>query len=199
MSEKKTIVVVEKSFVIRKGLLVVLNQMTQIGKIIELDEEAIIHNRLSMYNPDIVIINPQLIGSIQKKNLRDVLSISKKTQVVALVYSFIDEQMLNQYDMVIRIDDTKDKIEGSFNKLRKLESEVIDDENRELSDREKEILVGVVKGLINKEIAEVNNISINTVITHRRNIARKLDIHSPAGLTVYAILNKLINIDDLKL
>lgn len=68
-----------------------------------------------------------------------------------------------------------------------------------LSDREKDIVIGVVKGLTNKEIADKLFISVNTVTTHRRNIARKLDIHSPAGLTIYAMVNKLIEINDLKL
>lgn len=68
-----------------------------------------------------------------------------------------------------------------------------------LSDREREVIVCVVKGLSNKEIAEKLFISVNTVMTHRRNISRKLQIHSPAGLTIYAIVNGLINLEDVKL
>ena len=68
-----------------------------------------------------------------------------------------------------------------------------------LSDREREVIVGVVQGLQNKEIADRLFISVNTVITHRRNIARKLQIHSPAGLTIYAIVNGLVDISSVKL
>jgi regulator of cell morphogenesis and NO signaling len=68
-----------------------------------------------------------------------------------------------------------------------------------LSQREKEIISCVVKGLSNKEIADHLFISIHTVITHRRNIARKLEIHSPTLLTVYAIVNKLVDISEVKL
>ena len=68
-----------------------------------------------------------------------------------------------------------------------------------LSDREKDVIVGVVQGMANKEIADHLCISVNTVITHRRNIARKLQIHSPAGLTIYAILNGLVDISSVKL
>lgn len=68
----------------------------------------------------------------------------------------------------------------------------------ELSEREKQILVQIVKGLSNKEIAEVLCISAHTVITHRKNIARKLNIHSTAGLTIYAIVNHLVEIDNLE-
>ena len=68
-----------------------------------------------------------------------------------------------------------------------------------LSDRERDVVIGVVQGMQNKEIADHLCISINTVITHRRNIARKLQIHSPAGLTIYAIVNGLVDISSVKL
>ena len=71
-------------------------------------------------------------------------------------------------------------------------------EREELSDREKEILVSVAQGLLNKEIADKHNISINTVITHRKNITRKIGIKTVAGLTAYAILNNLIDINSIE-
>ena len=60
-------------------------------------------------------------------------------------------------------------------------------------------MVGVAQGMSNKEIADNLFISLNTVVTHRRNIARKLQIHSPAGLTIYAIVNNLVDISDVRL
>lgn len=62
-----------------------------------------------------------------------------------------------------------------------------------VSEREKEIIICLVQGLSNKEIAAKLFISVNTVITHRRNISRKLQIRSLAGLTIYAIANNLID------
>ena len=62
-----------------------------------------------------------------------------------------------------------------------------------VSEREKDIIVCLVQGMSNKEIADHLFISVNTVITHRRNIAKKLDIRSVAGLTIYAIANNLID------
>ena len=70
-------------------------------------------------------------------------------------------------------------------------------ETEELSEREKDVLVQVVRGLSNKEIADVLCISTHTVISHRKNIARKLNIHSSAGLTIYAIVNKLVDLNSL--
>ena len=71
-------------------------------------------------------------------------------------------------------------------------------ETEELSDREKDVLIQVVRGLSNKEIADVLCISTHTVITHRKNIAHKLNIHSSAGLTIYAIVNKLVDINSME-
>ncbi len=68
-----------------------------------------------------------------------------------------------------------------------------------LSDREKDVIIALVQGMSNKDIADHLFISVNTVITHRRNIARKLQIHSPAGLTIYAIVNGLVDISSVKL
>lgn len=68
-----------------------------------------------------------------------------------------------------------------------------------LSDREKEIVRCVAKGMANKEIADKLCLSIHTVTTYRRNIASKLQIHSPAGLTIFAIIHKLIDIAEIKL
>ena len=68
-----------------------------------------------------------------------------------------------------------------------------------LSDREKDIIKCVAKGMSNKEIADKLYLSIHTVTTHRRNITAKLQIHSPAGLTIYAIINNLIDIAEVNL
>ncbi len=67
-----------------------------------------------------------------------------------------------------------------------------------LSDREKEVLACIVRGLSNKEISARLFISVNTVLTHRKNISRKLDIHSVSGLTIYAIVNHIVNIEDVR-
>lgn len=62
----------------------------------------------------------------------------------------------------------------------------------ELSQREKEVLCLIAKGLMNKEIADTLSISINTVLTHRKNITAKLGIKSVSGLSVYAMMNGYI-------
>ena len=84
-----------------------------------------------------------------------------------------------------------------MNRLEDIESAepaAEEDTSDALSAREKEILVGVAQGLLNKEIAAKYNISIHTVITHRKNISSNTGIKSIAGLTAYAILNNLVEL-----
>jgi regulator of cell morphogenesis and NO signaling len=89
------------------------------------------------------------------------------------------------------------------NRQRKVAQEEVDDEvsvsGESLSEREKEIVICVAKGMANKEIADHLCLSVNTVTTHRRNIARKLQIHSSAGITIYAIVNKLVTLSEVNM
>lgn len=100
----------------------------------------------------------------------------------------------------ISVYDSADELK---HKLERLNTEEVSpeegesDDQQTLSSREKEIVVCVVKGMTNREIADRLYLSTHTVITHRRNIARKLQVHSASGLTVYAIVNKLIELKDL--
>lgn len=102
-------------------------------------------------------------------------------------------------EAVTALEDERQEQQGAENTGGREENETESTVTDTLSEREKEVIVCVVKGLSNKEIAEHLFISVNTVMTHRRNISRKLQIHSPAGLTIYAIVNGLINLEDVKL
>ena len=105
----------------------------------------------------------------------------------------MDDESARQYDAVLNLYDSPAEI---IHKLRTAVSAPKDNasaDGSELSSREKDILICVAKGLINKESADLYNISIHTVITHRRNITRKTGIKTVAGLTVYALLNNLID------
>lgn len=67
----------------------------------------------------------------------------------------------------------------------------------ELTAREIEVLTLLVKGLINKEIADRLHISLTTVISHRKNIVEKLGIRSVSGLTIYAVMRGYVEADSI--
>lgn len=194
---KKILAVAETSYIIRKGLVYTLSQLSFVSKVVELKELDDIPYQLNLLEPDAVIINPMLLSHGLKQDAKHQLKLNKKTPLIALVYNLIDEQFYRSYDGIIRINDTESKINEVISKC--LDENKSNPEQEELSDREKDILISVVKGMSNKEIADHHSISIHTVITHRRNIGRKLGIHSASGLTVYAILNKLVDIKEISL
>lgn len=194
---KKVLAVAETSYIIRKGLVYVLSQLQSVGKVVEIKEMEDINYQLNLLQPDAVLINPMLLGHSSRQDIRQQLNLPKKTSIIALVYNLIDEQFYRSYDAIVRINDSESKIEETLNNcLSKEQANQSDQEG--LSDREKEILISVVKGMSNKEIADHHNISIHTAITHRRNITRKLKVHSISGLTIYAIINKLVDISEIK-
>jgi DNA-binding CsgD family transcriptional regulator len=143
--------------------------------------------------PDLLIINPNLIGATALPTLKKSAGLPAM-KCVALQTTLIDGALFKTYDEVISIYDTPEQIRE---KLTALTSEQEKDRRHELlSAREKEVIVGVVKGMTNKQIADKLCLSAHTVITHRRNISSKLQIHSAAGLTIYAIVNKLVDMDE---
>lgn len=87
----------------------------------------------------------------------------------------------------------------SLNSLleEKLHQQKAQNSKAALSDREQEVLTLIAKGEMNKTIADKLNISLNTVLTHRKNITAKLNIKTVSGLTVYAILNGLLSADEI--
>ncbi len=95
------------------------------------------------------------------------------------------EQQLKQSGKIVYADEIQNDI-------------IPNDKIEVLSEREKDILVCITKGMSNKEIADALYLSVNTITTHRRNISNKLQIRTSAGLIIYAIANKLVNIEDIK-
>ncbi|NDW17527.1 DNA-binding response regulator [Dysgonomonas sp. 216] len=197
LNSKKILAVAETSYIIRKGLVYALSQFPLVAKVVELREHEDLAYQLNLLKPDALLINPMLLGNGLKQDIKTQLKLDKDVAVIALVYNLIDEQFYRSYDGIIKINDSESKIEEILSNC--LNEPTANSEQEELSDREKDILVSIVKGMSNKEVADFHNISIHTVITHRRNIGRKLGIHSVSGLTVYAILNKFVDIKEITL
>lgn len=145
-------------------------------------------------NPSILITEPIALSPNDIESLR--METSSRMQVVAVYHTALPSSMVRAYDDTISIYDAEDVINESLSRI--ISSREEEDASKALSQREKDVVVGIVKGLSNKEIAQEMNVSVNTVMTHRRNIVSKLQIHSPAGLTIYAIVSKLVRLDEIK-
>ena len=140
--------------------------------------------------PSLLFVDPAGISSDTLTSLRG------GSRVVALYMSALPENVIRLFDDTISVYAHPSRI-GQIVRDVAVETSGIDN-RQELSPRERDVFVGIVKGLSNKEIASEINVSVNTVMTHRRNIAQKLQIHSPAGLTIYAIVKKLVRLEDVR-
>ena len=193
------IAVAETSVIIRSGLTTVLKRLPNLNVVpIEVSSPESLQSYIHLHTPDVLIVNPTFGGWF---NLPAFKAENGKveTKYLALVCSVIDSISLKEYDDHLSICDDPETIATKINQLLCTdEEEEKENEQETLSQREKEIITCVVKGMTNKAIADQLYLSIHTVITHRRNIARKLQIHSPAGLTIYAIVNKLVELQDIK-
>ena len=190
------IVIAENYLILRSGISAVLKRLSDytfsINEVSNMDA-FMLFSRL--HRPEIAIINPLFLGGVSIANYkRD----NPDTKVVALVSGYFDNKTLADFDGSISIFDDLDTVNDTISSVLHIEEDDDNIETEQLSQREKEIIGCVVKGLTNKAIAEKLSISIHTVITHRRNISKKLQIHSSAGLAIYAIVNKIVEIQDIK-
>lgn len=198
MSATLKVIIAEPSAIICSGLETILKHLP--GMRVQLSEIATIESLtedLRTHKPDILIINPTIPGYFTIPHLKEMTG-CPNMKCLALVYAPVDHSLLRHYDDQINILDSPDEIKLKLERLHaKSEDEAEGDEQQTLSVREKEIVVCVVKGMTNREIADRLFLSTHTVITHRRNIARKLQVHSASALTVYAIVNKLVELSDI--
>ncbi|MGN0205725.1 MAG: response regulator transcription factor, partial [Muribaculaceae bacterium] len=174
-----TVVIADKSTIVRNGLSAVVKRMpSRMVRPVEVASKDTLLNYMHSHEPEVVVVNPMLDGMFDVEAFK---SDHPGVSVVALATGVLMPDVPSRYDAVVNLYDTPDAIFRTIEEIIDSDDDSDDDSNV-LSQREKEIVVCVVKGLTNKAIADKLFISIHTVITHRRNIARKLQIHSPAGL-----------------
>ena len=142
---------------------------------------------------DIVIINPVVMINV----IHDFNKLKKTypgIHWIGLIYSYVEKDIISKFDEIIHIDDSSGIISKKI--IHIVEQCNCNDVQQEvLSERETDVLVQLLNGLSNKEIAEKLYISIHTVISHRKNIVEKTGIKSLPGLTIYAISKKIIPLD----
>ncbi len=193
------IAIAETSVIVRSGLALVLKRMQGMKILpIEVVSQESLADCMRLHKPEVLIINPAFPGYFDVRKFKED-PMHGGVKCVALLCSMGDSSMLRFYDETFSLYDDPETLKEKVNRLMDVAGPEAETGGQDvLSGREKEIVTCVVKGMTNKEIADALFLSTHTVITHRRNIARKLQIHSPAGLTIYAIVNKLVEIQDIK-
>ena len=193
------VAIAESSFIVRTGLSSALKHLESVKVIpTEITSMEGLHHCMRGHSLDIIVINPTFEGGFNLKEFKAQYP-NSTVKFMSLLCSVADHNLLKDYDGRVLLYDTPEELNQKIVDLMQLEEDNTEEDQDALSDREKEIICYVVKGMTNKEIAEQLCISVHTVITHRRNISKKLQIHSPAGLTIYAIVNKLVELKEVKL
>ena len=186
------VIICEASEIITAGLYEIIQSIVGFDVIMRLDSPEDLSEKLLVSDTNILIINPLLLGFSGQNLLLQLTKENPQLTCIALITTYWDESILKRYDGVIGINDSKLKIINKLNQVAQNDKGEKSDDV-ELSKREIDVLVAVAKGMMNKEIADLMNISIHTIISHRKNITRKTGIKSVSGLTVYALLNNLID------
>lgn len=200
MKDYRKVLLIVPSKIVARGIESVLGDLGEFrveGILGDLSHAS--EARLKTMGADVIIVDPIVFDFMSRSAGRSRISEHSDAAVVAVQTIPMDEEQSKTYDAVIGLYDDPVTIVKRLRDAVSARQETPEAEGADLSLREKEILVCVAKGMLNKEIADYYNISIHTVITHRKNITRKTGIKTVAGLTVYALLNNLIDSNSIEL
>ncbi len=200
-SKQLKIVIVEPSPVIGRGLKVLLDECPEfIVQEVYCDFQSFYEHQTD-YTPDIILINPSVISLYKQFSVKTLFSENAKTIFIAILYKYVNPESISGFDGTLDIYDDSSAMVAKLHEVVKSshsKKSGSSDENTDLSEREKEILAAVAKGLTNKEIADKYHLSVHTVVSHRKNITRKIGIKTVSGLTIYAMFNNIISQNDLR-
>ncbi len=172
------------SYIIEAGILSALNEIKELNYI------KLNTGNISLYLKD----NTDKLYFFDKNTFEEHKNIILKYKIKHLLVS--DNAQKNNY-INININTKSEIIEIISATINREFEQKTENKQEELSPREISIVECIAKGMTNKEIADKLFISTHTVITHRKNITKKLGIKSISGLTVYAILNNIVSINEI--
>jgi len=193
---EENVFIIHPSEILRKGLAWILKEYFKI-EITQLSEINDIASFTGISGSLIIIIIQKGLGLPPEVDER--LRKNNNLYLVSLSASTDTEGLTPGYDYDLNVLDSNLEIQKLIQVIRKsaTKAKTQTSENGDLTQREKDVIRHIALGLSNKEMADKLNISIHTVISHRKNITEKLNIKSISGLTVYAIMNNLLDISDI--
>jgi DNA-binding NarL/FixJ family response regulator len=192
-----TLLIAENSEVIRKGLVQIIGGFDLFDRIHEAGADSSIEMLIKKVNPDVIIINPGLVTP----GLRELTARLKNghISIAAITNCGTGDNTPIKFIEVFSVNDSVAEIREKIENLSgEPLSKVPEDTGSILSPREKDVVRLLARGHNNKEISEHLFISPHTVNTHRKNITRKLNIKSVAGLLVYALINEIITVEEMQ-
>ncbi len=189
------VLIAETSYLVRKGLVSLLGQTDGVTELKAAGHPDTIILTIKEFSPDILLLNSTIQLPVSHDEL--IARLHERARIIYIINTPLPEDSPAHQ---ISVFDTKNKLtEKISHHLKQYESASEEKEDTEdLTPREKLILKHVALGFTNKEIATKLFISAHTVISHRKNITRKLDIKTVSGLTVYALINGIIKMEDIQ-
>ncbi|MFC0876944.1 response regulator transcription factor [Saccharicrinis sp. FJH2] len=196
--KKDTLIIASGQFMCRFGIKTMLSVLGNEPDIIEMNDFKSIIQSLSHENPvNYLIMSDDILPEPKTESVNKLRKLDSEVKIMVIGVDLKKDKALPY--QVLNADNQKEVLEELQDFFNASESAADSEMPDVLSDREVDVLRAVAQGYSNKEIAEKLFISANTVITHRKNITEKLGIKTIAGLTVYAIMKKIIEPDDVRM
>ena len=197
MAKQNKVVIVEHSPMVSAGLEKLLDEASfEVAALFTDLGEAM--KRLDVIKPSILILDPLQLEFSKRMMLRSLFHEFPPMVLAALHTHYVEPSVLGQFHVVIDLEDTALQIATKFRTaLENQREEERGNSANELSLRELEILKAISKGYTSRQVAEELHLSVNTVISHRKNISHKTGIKTVPGLTLYALLNHLIDENEI--
>ncbi len=195
-----TVVLIESTYLMRAGIENLLSELPGIVLHEVFDgTERNLSQKIIECKPDLVIINCNinqqlLVSLVNTLNAEDgIIQVGLSNENTPLNISSRFTHVLNTREGKFELLEALRKIIGK----RRIKNEAENDQQN-LTARELTILKKVSLGLTNQQIADELFLSVHTVMTHRKNITKKLGIKTVSGLTVYALMNKLVEMGEIE-
>jgi DNA-binding NarL/FixJ family response regulator len=193
-TNRSRVIIIEPSPAIRQGLKFLLEDNAAFLIIDMFPDLPAFQNRRERKTFDVILVNPTIIHLYKQFSIRNLFPDCADNVIAAIHCGYVDSETLAGFDGVLNLYDDGPVLRKKLEWMVKTSAGRSETRTNavELSEREKEILISIANGLTNKEIADKHFISVHTVVSHRKNITRKIGIKTVSGLTIYAVLNNLI-------
>jgi len=197
MASITNIILIESSFLIRSGLENLVQEIPGmlITEVFEGNEKNLF-DKIKRKKPDFVIVNPDVLGEAFI-NFIGKLQSDDDLVSIGLLKKDAPDNIRSRFKYSLSLSDRKHELLDQLRKICGSSKNCIDNRQGPLSKREIIILAEVVKGLTNQEVADKLFLSIHTVMTHRKNITKKLGIKTVSGLIVYSLMNNIVDINEM--